>query len=106
MALKLKPTAIAAALAAPVTLGSGLILRNDEYNRPGVIQTVMLEILTSSGTPTLSVQPYQSLDGTNWHAVGSAITQSPSLTALTVQAPYFTVAVTELSGGDLNINIC
>jgi hypothetical protein len=102
MALVKRPTVLAANRQTTGDLGP---CRNDEYNRPGMNQTVMLELATGSGTPVFSVQPYQSLDGVTWYGVGSAVS-ALGLSALTVQTPFFKVTIVSISGGGLNLNIC
>jgi hypothetical protein len=65
---------------------------------------VLIDVEVASGSPVFSLQPQQSLDGKTWHAVGSAIV-APGLTVITVQAPYFNLNLTAISGGAINVTV-
>jgi len=82
------------------TPGFRSVFGNSEYYDADK-QQVILEVVEVS-SPTYSLQPYQSLDGTNWHAVGSAITAAGCY-ILAVKLPLFKLSLDAVSGGGLTI---
>ena len=65
---------------------------------------VLVDAEVASGSPVFSLQPQQSLDNVNWHAVGPAIV-AIGLSVITVQAPYFRLNLASISGGALNVTV-
>jgi hypothetical protein len=85
------------------TTGDSTVLHDLDYKvRDQFREIIMLEIRNHTSTPTFSVQPKQSLDGSNWYSLGSAIAAT-GLTQLTCYCPYFKVNVASITGGSIDV---
>ena len=81
-----------------------LPVRDDDYKRRDYDHSsVIIEVLVTSGSPTFSLQPRQSFNGTNWYTIGGALVAA-GVTSITTTMPYFDVLVSSLSGGGITIN--
>ena len=84
------------------TTGDSAVVHDLDYKLTDLRrQTVVVEIRNHTSTPTFSVQPKQSLDGTNWYSLGSAIAAT-GITVLTCECPYFKLNVASISGGSID----
>jgi hypothetical protein len=62
---------------------------------------VLVDIRTHTSTPTFSIQPKQSIDGTVWHNLGSAIA-AVGLSVITGECPYFKLTIASIAGGSVD----
>jgi len=85
--------------------GDGVVVNNPEYKHATLrFDEATLEVRTTSGTPTFSIQPRQSIDGVSWNDVGGAIS-AVGVTNLTVRMPFFKAELVSVSGGGVTVTV-
>lgn len=97
----MKLNGIAALFTARATTGTSEVLADTDFRAADQVRDkLLLEVASSGGT--FSLQPQVSIDGTTWYGLGSAITTA-GLTVLTMEAPFFRVNLSAVSGGTVTV---
>jgi hypothetical protein len=82
----------------------GVVLVDQDYRlRDWQRDELSLQVIHRSGAPTYSIQVLQSMDGTNYVTVGSAIVAAGLTTITGIKCPYVRVDVDSLSGGNIDV---
>lgn len=99
------PKLVHSNISGPVTVADAAAQHDKDYKLLDIRRDVVSVVVkTTASAPTLSIQCKQSVNGTDWINLGSAITTSNSVTTISsVNLPFFKVDVTALTGGNISV---
>jgi hypothetical protein len=93
-------------LTAASKTGDSQVVRDADYKSYDMRRnTVVVELRANTGTPSFSVQPLQSLDGTHWYNLGSAISAA-GISVITCECPYFKLNVGTSNEKSTDVGYC
>jgi len=87
-----------------ITTGATTSVNDPEYNQTSGAGAKTVEVISASGSPTFSVQPQISIDGTRWYDFSAPIT-AVGLNTVTPFAPFLRCNITAISGGGVSVYV-